>query len=112
MRRITGRWTAFGLPYAGSSGIYRQASAPVAAVFVLGQAEENRVRPLGPAEAARMLLPELTLHRWDPLFVEEAMDILLALLAETPVWRLDCLPDRSAVALAKETICKGDRAND
>ena len=42
LRRLDCGWAAFGLPYAGSSGIYRNESAPLEAVILLRQAEENR----------------------------------------------------------------------
>ena len=49
LRCIDGRWTAFGLPLAGSSYIYRNESAPADIIVVLRQSPENRFRRLGPA---------------------------------------------------------------
>ena len=45
-----GCWQAYGLPYAGSSGIYRNEKAPVSAIIVLRQAYENRIQRLGMLE--------------------------------------------------------------
>lgn len=106
LRRRDGRWTAFGLPFAGSSGICRDDSAPVRAIVVLGQAEENTIRRLSPAEAAVRLFPELTVHRWDRNFVAGAMDLLAGLVAQVPVYALDCRPDRAAAELTRDTIWK------
>ena len=53
----------------------------------------------GPAEAFAALFPELTVHRWDPAFVEQVADLLLAVLDRVPVYRLECRPDREAVEL-------------
>lgn len=52
-----------------------------------------------PAEAFAALFPELTVHRWDPAFVEQVADLLLAVLDRVPVYRLECRPDREAVEL-------------
>lgn len=104
LRPVDGRWTAFGLPYAGTSGIYRNESAPLRAIVVLRQAKQNRIRPMNAAEAFRFLLPEFTIHRWDTAAYQKAMELVLALLAEVPVYLLECLPDRGAVELAKQTL--------
>lgn len=99
LRRSAGRWRAYGLPYAGSSGVYRNESAEISALVVLRQGPENRLRDAGPAEAFAALFPELTVHRWEPAFVEQAADLLLAVLDRVPVYRLECRPDREAVEL-------------
>lgn len=109
LRKLEDGWAAFGLPYAGSSGIYRNESAPVTAIVVLRQAKENQIRPLGPAEAIRYLYPEITIHQWDKDFVDQAMDLLTDLLFHVPVYLLECLPDQGAVELVKHTIFKSEK---
>ena len=99
-------WRAYGLPYAGSSGIYRNESAPVRAIVVLRQAGENRIRALRPGEAVRLLFPETAIHRWDRSFVEKAMDLLAELAGTVPMYMLECRPDRGAVELLKNTLLK------
>lgn len=99
-----GAWTAWGLPIAGTSGIYRNASIPVSAVVVLGQAAENRIRRLMPGEALRRIYPELTIHRWDPDFVNKALELSLDLLESVPVYLLECLPNQEAVQVLKQTL--------
>ncbi|MBR6951948.1 MAG: hypothetical protein IKH56_09520 [Oscillospiraceae bacterium] len=106
LRVTDGAWRAYGLPYAGTSGIYRNESAPLAAVVALRQAGENRVRRIRGAEAFRYLYPETMIHRWDAEFERRATDLLLGLMGEAPVWLLECRPDGEAVALMKETIQK------
>lgn len=106
LRRIDGRWTAFGLPYAGSSGIYRNESAPLAAIVVLRQAKENRIRRLSPLEAVKQLLPEISSHGWDRDYMAELLPLVSSLVDEVPVFMLECLPDEGAVNLTKSTIFK------
>lgn len=104
LRLLDGGWQAYGLPYAGSSGVYRNQSAALQGVVVLRQAEENRIRRLSPAQAARFLYPELTIHHWDRSFTERAMDLLAGLVTAVPVYLLECLPDRGAVDLTKQAV--------
>ena len=104
LRRLGCGWAAFGLPYAGSSGIYRNESAPLAAVILLRQAKENCLRKLKALEAFPDLYREITVHRWDRNFVSESTELLLQLLQEIPVYLLECRPDQEAVQLVRDEI--------
>lgn len=104
LRRLGCGWAAFGLPYAGSSGIYRNESAPLAAVILLSQAKENRLRRLKAFEAFPDLYREVMVHRWDRKFVSESTELLLQLLQEIPVYLLECRPDQEAVQLVRDEI--------
>ena len=97
-------WRAYGMPYAGTSGIYRNESAPVKIVFVIRKAEKNSLRKLPLPEALRYLYPEVTVHRWDKEFVNTIMDYLICFVAQVPIYMLECLPEKSAVELAKTVL--------
>lgn len=97
-------WTAFGLPYAGSSRIYRNQSAPLQAVILLRQAKQNSLRKIRPIEAFPDLYREITVHRWDRRFVTESTGLLLQFLQEVPVYLLECRPDQEAVELVRNEI--------
>ena len=113
LRLHDGYWEAYGLPYAGSSGIYRNESAPVRAIIVLHQGKENRIRLLRPGEAIKYLYPEISVHRWDLCFAETAIDLLNNLTAMVPIYLLECLPNLGAVDLVKNTLkeCDTDGEN-
>ena len=104
IRFVEEKWYAYGLPYAGSSEIYRNEKAPVKAIVVLKQAPENRVRKLSVSEAFGYLYPEFTLHRWDKRFCDIALNYILELLSAVPVYLLECLPDQSAVSVLKNEL--------
>ena len=97
-------WRAYGMPYAGTSGIYRNESAPVKIVFVIRKAEKNSLRKLPLPEALRYLYPEVTVHRWDKEFVNTIMDYLICFVAQVPIYMLECLPEKSAVEVAKTVL--------
>lgn len=105
-----GVWTAWGLPYAGTSGIYRNESAPVRAIVVLRQSELNTIRRLGPAEALRFIYPELTIHRWDASSVDTAVNLLTELVTNVPVYLLECRPDEEAVLTLKNVLNESKEA--
>ncbi len=105
IRKIDGIWKAYGLPYAGTSGIYRNESAPVAAIVALRQSENNHIRRINGAEAFRSLYPETMIHRWDPTFENKASDLLLTAINEIPVFLLECRPDCEAVKILKTEVC-------
>ena len=104
LRKTDGTWRAYGLPFAGTSGIYRNDSAPLKAVVALRQAENNSVRRIGSTEAFRYLYPETMIHRWDRDFESKATDLLLDVLRDIPVFLLECRPDQEAVEKLKEKI--------
>ena len=99
-------WTAWGIPYAGTSGICYNKYAPISAIVVLRQAKENRIGRLSAIEALRYLYPEVTIHHWDAKFVEKVTDLLTELVSGVPVFLLECMPDESAVAILQEKLSK------
>lgn len=99
-------WMGWGLPYAGSSGIYRNDSARICAIVVLRQGTQNRIARLNAAAAIRYLYPETTVHHWAEQFVIQALDLLEALVQSVPVYLLECLPDEGAVSLLEQTLVK------
>ena len=104
LRKTPNSWTGFGSPYAGTSGIYQNDSAPLAAIVLLRQASENRLQQLSAAEAFRLIYPELSVHHWDRIFVEKATDLCLQLLQEIPVYLLECRPEESAARLIEKGL--------
>ena len=104
LRKLEGRWAAFGLPFAGSSDIFRNEGAPVRTIVMLEQAPQNTITRLSPAQAMRRIWPEFTVHRWDPAFTNRSLDLVLDLLASVPVYLLSCRPDEGAVQLLHDTI--------
>ena len=103
IRRDEG-WTVSGMPFAGSSGIYRNETVPLGAIVVIRQAPDNRIRPITPGEAIRYLYPEISMHRWNTDFVNSILSLVLDLLNKVPVYLLDCRPDQGAVQALKNVL--------
>lgn len=104
VRKGKNGWKAYGLPVAGSSGIYRNDCADLKCIVLLEQAEVNSVQRVSPAEAFRFIYPETMIHRWDRLFEKKAGSLLLETIAGLPVFKLKCTPDQGAVDVLKKHL--------
>lgn len=108
IRKENGVWTAWGLPFAGTSGIYRNESVPIRAIVLLGQAKENMISRVRPMDAFKRLLPECSARRWDAGFMDRLIALLFTIISDIPVYQLDCRPDREAVELLRDTLLKDE----
>ena len=104
LRRVDGAWTAFGSPFAGTSGIYRRDQAEVRAIIVLRQAPENTIRRLSAAEAFRAVYSESVLPRWHQDAHQRVISLVTEIVSEVPVYLLACTPDARPVTLLKKTL--------
>lgn len=96
----------YGSPYAGSSHIYRNECAPVKAVVLLGQGEENSIGKLSGMKAYKEMFPRFSIARWDDKLFHESMDIISNVIEKTPIYKLICTPDERAVQLVYDTLYK------
>ena len=96
-------FVAAGSMWAGSSQIYRREALPIAGIFLLQQAEENRVERLG-FDAFIPMFSQTILNSWDPEFMNKITELYAQALDQIPVYRLYCRPDREAVELAYQTL--------
>lgn len=107
-----GQCIAHGSPVAGSSGIYERDSAPIAAVYLLKQDEENRVTSVPMRSALLALYSEAIKDVKDPAFNTKLLDLIEKMLKCVPVRSLACVPDKSAVecVMQKEglTLCTSE----
>ena len=105
MRRIDGKWYAYGTPWCGKDGINQNRKAPIAGVCFLKKASENRIRRLDSAEAMHKVLSQ-TIYKFQDV---EQLDLLLKhlelFLQEVPVFELENLPEPAAARLSYETMC-------
>ena len=104
IRNVNGVWTAYGFPFAGSSQIFRNESAPIRAIVVLRQAPENTIERLGPGTAFRLIYSETAIQRWHDAGHTAVVDQLLQLCRDVPVYMLRCTPDERAVRLLQTTL--------
>ncbi|MDO4333728.1 MAG: hypothetical protein Q4C58_13735, partial [Eubacteriales bacterium] len=97
-------YSAYGSPFAGSSGIYRNEGAPVWGIAVLRQGKENRIERLEPGEAVKYLLSETMVSAWDDDFMRKLLGILTEAATCVPVYAFSCRPDESAVEALEDIL--------
>ena len=106
IRKMDGKWTAYGLPIAGSSGIYKNKRAEISHIIVLKQGEENKLTQFSPREAFVKLYSETIVHTWDKEFQENIINMITDVVQNVQIYQYECLPDKSAVSFLKEQIIK------
>jgi len=110
LRKISGQWIAFGMPWDGKDAINRPTSVPVRALVWLEQAKENRIAPMDPVQAMQVMLKQAMMPVWDDRAMDGAAALMGTLARDVPMFHLRCLPDEAAARLTYETICRGNRA--
>lgn len=97
IRRVDGVWRAYGSPYCGTSKICKNADAEIAAIVILGQAPRNSIRRAATKEALAALMSGISYDTGSRSETEKCLDVCSELVSSLPFFRLDCLPDISAV---------------
>ena len=109
IRKMDGKWTAYGLPIAGSSGIYKNKKAEISHIIVLKQGKENKLTQLSPREAFVKLYSETLVHTWDKEFQENIINMITDLVQNVQIYQYECVPDKSAVEFLKEQVIKDNK---
>ncbi len=98
-----GNIMAGGLIFSGSSAICKNLSAPLMAIVSLGQAKDNIIRKMTKSEAFITLMQGNYRSAMSEDASQKVTDVLEQICISIPMYKLDCLPDKSAVeCLEKE----------
>ena len=96
VRRDGTAYRAYGTPFMGEMAKPgKNVSAPVAAIYLLAQAPQNRIEDVKPANAVREILRNTLFFAHDSKLVEQVFETMLDVVARVPVKRLSFLPDRA-----------------
>lgn len=105
VRIVDGEPRIFGSPWSGKTHCYKNIDFPIAGICRLSQAPHNKIKRLPTILAIGALLPSCP-----PIFAHDAelQDHICStvgkILRSTPVYSLECLPDRDAAILSHKTI--------
>ena len=103
LRRLDGRWYAYGTPWCGKDGINLNQKWALGGICFLEQAQENRIRRLTAAEALPLVLAQTT-YRLQARGMELLLASLDKLLREIPVFLLENRPEEAAARLSFDTM--------
>ena len=96
VRRDAEIYLAYGTPFSGElAKIGENVSAPIAAVYHLVQAPENRVALMTSADAVRALLESVLFFAEDAELVKLVFQSVCDLVGRVPVYRLEFVPNRT-----------------
>lgn len=88
----------YGSIFSGSSGIYRNESAPIKAIIVLEQSDTNKLERLSLRDAFFSIYSQTLNNPWDSEFVSKLISEIETVVSLVPVYKLSCRKDASAVA--------------
>ena len=107
LRRIDGRWIAYGTPWCGKDGINLNEKAPIAGICYLKKGQKNEIRRLSKREAMERILAQTIRKFPDTERLDKLLSLLEQLLTEIPVYELENLPEPEAARLSYETMRRG-----
>lgn len=97
---------AYGVPWAGSSGIYRNESVKVSMIVMLSKGPDNVLNPMSAPMAVMNLYSQVFMHRFDRAFVDVSMGMIEEMVGKVPVYSFSCRPDEDAVKVVKEELLR------
>ncbi len=103
IRRKDGLFYAYGTPWAGTSGINTNVSAPVKAIIYVERGTENSVRPLDGREKFIRAMCSVREQRF-PVQRQRQTQLLFEFINAVPVYSLRCDISRGAVEVVKSLL--------
>ena len=94
----------FGSPWSGKTECYKNEEVPLGAIVLLSQAKHNKISELEGVMAYIALIQSVSGKRWDKSIADSLHASETVLLEKTKIWHLECLPDKDAAILCKNTI--------
>lgn len=104
IRIVDGKPFAYGAPWSGSTDKYLNMTAPLSAIVLLEQADENSIRPLSTPEAVAMIMPRMLLPYHDNGMMDLATSTFEQIITKVPVYKMKCRPDAEAVEMVYQCI--------
>lgn len=92
-----------GSPWCGTSGIRKNASFPIAGIFIVEKSSYNKAVLLN-SGAFLSLYKNTTVNTWDKSFVNCLTELLGEMICAVPVYKLYCRMDEDAVKTAYKTL--------
>lgn len=98
-----------GSPWSGKTPCYKNLQYPLRGVVRLSQAPHNRISRLSRIQSIGALLPSMPpALMFDKVLEDAVLGVLSKVIAEVPVYHLECLPDAAAAQLSYNTIFGDD----
>ncbi len=100
-----GKIHVFGTPWSGKTPCYHNIHGPIKAIIRVRQAPFNRITPLPTLQQIGAILPSFPpAFSRDSFLLQKVLSLVSALLSETPVYQLECLPNTDAARTAHDLL--------
>lgn len=99
LRKLDGVWQVCGTPWNGKHALGSSRTVPIGGICFLERAERSEIARLSGGEAVPRLLGQM-LRPADPAGMDRLLKLTESLLAQVPMWRLRCRPDRAAAEMS------------
>lgn len=105
IRSIDGKSIVYGSPWSGKTHCYVSRCFPVAALMRLSQAPHNKIHRLPALAAIGAILPSCPpAFAYDNALQDHICNTVSDIIAATPAYHLECLPNGAAAELSYTTI--------
>lgn len=102
-----GRWVAQGWPVCGTSEVCHNERIPIRAIVMLSQEKENHAERLTVMQAFTLLYGQITINRWNAEDNGHAMDLIMDLIENVPIYHLGCTISEEAVECLEHILYPG-----
>lgn len=97
-------WKTYGYPIDGSEPVRSSQVNSLGGVVLLKKGAENNVQELEYGKAISLLIRQVVMDCWSSAARSGAMEMLISLLKEIPVFLLTCTPDECAVTVLERKL--------
>ncbi|MBI5633656.1 MAG: hypothetical protein HZA15_09290 [Nitrospirae bacterium] len=108
IRKIDGKFRAFGTPWAGDAAIAENRSVLLDRIFYIHHAETNRVKELKPQEAVERLMPVTSIPWYDEKAIQDMLAFCGDLALNIPAYELYFRPDHNVVTFLEDFVCRNN----
>lgn len=103
LRMEDGSWYAYGTPWSGKHDLSTNIRVPVAGICFIQRGKENVIQPYGGSKAVFSFLEQTARPAGMEMRIM-MMDLLEKLVAQVPIWRLECNMEPEAAVVSYEAM--------
>lgn len=97
---------AYGSPWSGKTPCYKNISAPLGGIIRISRALHNKARRLAPVEAYASIMTSCSGMTWERDLADGRDRTMQGIVARTPCWVMECLPDEDAAKVCSESVTR------
>lgn len=103
VRRMNGKWYAYGTPWCGKEGWNVNTAVPLAGICFLRRGETNTIAPYDAHAAVGDIMPQLLIPE-EPEALIATLDMLDGIMTEIPLYELRCTISEEAARIARAAM--------